>query len=171
MDARYGRFDLDWLERHSSEMKRERQSRLVSRKPRERNPRVVAQRGLFLCNVSKKKWKFSECLLGMLLEPPAAEKQVVSKLVLTREDRMKLCAQLRRMSIDHGSMFQGPKLSTILGGRSQRILGFLLQLRRMNSQGYWSNGGNHARPDRKPQSARSILPFRCSAPGPHRAGV
>jgi hypothetical protein len=103
--------DLKWLEKRSGERPLHA---IVPERPVQPNPRLTAQHGLFLRKASGER-PFSECLLGMILEPPVAERQVVSKLVLERQHRMTLLKQLESMSIGHDSIYPGPESLDNLG--------------------------------------------------------
>jgi hypothetical protein len=103
--------DLDWLEKRSG--KRPLHA-VVSEKPTLPNPRIIAQQGLFLRKVSEER-TFSECLLGMVLEPPIPNRQVVSKLVLKRQQRKMLLEKLDGMGICHDSIYPGPESLDDLG--------------------------------------------------------
>jgi hypothetical protein len=65
---------------------------------------MALQKGLLLSNLSKKK-TFSECLLGMILNPPLLQEQIVSKIILKRDQRDGILERLReKMGVD------GPRL-------------------------------------------------------------
>ena len=48
-----------------------------------------------------------DSLLGMLLQPPIVERQVVSKVIVKRDGRIKLLEELRGMNIHGASLFPG----------------------------------------------------------------
>ncbi len=103
--------DLEWLEKRSIERPLHA---IVSVRPVQPNPRLTAQQGLFLRKVSEER-TFSECLLGMVLEPPVPNRQVVSKLVLKRQHRKMLLEKLDSMGICHDSIYPGPESLDDLG--------------------------------------------------------
>lgn len=74
--------------------------------PMQVNQRMTAQQGLLLCNLNDTDI-FSVVLLGMLIgkdvKPP--RKQVVSRIIVKREQRIKFMEELRRMNIHNASIF------------------------------------------------------------------
>jgi hypothetical protein len=100
--------DLSWLEARSFELRSKLQSVLAAVRPRESNPRLAAQKGLFLRTLSQDR-NFSECLLAMVVEPPAPDRAVLSKQIVTREHRAVLLDRLRNIRIDEQSMRPGPQ--------------------------------------------------------------
>jgi hypothetical protein len=100
--------DLNWLETRSNEMRTKLQSILAVVLPRESNPRLAAQKGLFLQALNQDR-TFSECLLAMVVEPPAPDRPVLSKQIVTREHRAVLLDRLRNIGIDKQSMRPGPQ--------------------------------------------------------------
>jgi hypothetical protein len=74
--------------------------------PRQLNQRMIVQQGELLYNLSD--WiPFSTSLLGMLIHPTKAERQVVGRAILKREQRINFLAELRRMNIHDASLFPG----------------------------------------------------------------
>ena len=70
------------------------------------NPRMTAQQGILLSNRSNR-LTFSDCLLGMQWKSPvAAERQVVSKVIVRRDQRTELLKRLELMGIDSTSMLR-----------------------------------------------------------------
>ena len=91
--------DWDWLTKTSQTMTDEGNPHVIVSETAQTNPRMKAQQGLLLSHRSDK-LNFTECLLGMLLSSPeASERQVVSKLVLKRDQRTAILNTLARMGI------------------------------------------------------------------------
>jgi FRG domain len=98
--------DLDWLTNTSQTMIDEGNPHVIVAETAQTNPRIKAQQGLLLSNRSKK-LNFTECLLGMLLRSPgAAPRQVVSKVVLKRDQRIKFLNTLTRMGVYRTSVLR-----------------------------------------------------------------
>jgi FRG domain len=79
---------------------------IVSASPMQLNERMLAQQGRLLCNL-RHDVGFSSVLLGMLLLPSIVERQVVSKVVLKKDQRITFLDELRRMNIHRASLFPG----------------------------------------------------------------
>jgi hypothetical protein len=79
---------------------------VVSASPMQLNERMLAQQGQLLCNLHHDVG-FSTSLLGMLIHPTIVERQVVSKVVLKRDQRIMFLEELRRMNIHSASLFPG----------------------------------------------------------------
>jgi FRG domain len=74
--------------------------------PRQINERMTVQQGELFYNLNSM-W-FSTSLVGMLLSPSFEERQIVSKVVLRRDQRLKFLEELRKMNIHEASLFPGP---------------------------------------------------------------
>jgi hypothetical protein len=74
--------------------------------PKQLNERMLTQQGQLLCNL-RHDVGFSTSLLGMLIRPAIVEQQVVSKVVLKRDQRIMFLEELRRMNIHSASLFPG----------------------------------------------------------------
>jgi hypothetical protein len=79
---------------------------IVRASPRELNERMLTQQGELLCNL-RHGTAFSTVLLGMLIHPSKVERQVVSRIVVSRENRIDFLRELRRMNIHEASLFPG----------------------------------------------------------------
>jgi hypothetical protein len=79
---------------------------IVSASPMQLNERMMEQQGTLLCNLSHD-FSFSSSLLGMLVHPSIVERQVVSKVVIKRHQRMKFLQELLLMNIHSASLFPG----------------------------------------------------------------
>jgi hypothetical protein len=98
--------DLDWLTKTGQTMMDEGNFNVIVSETTQTNPRMIAQQGLLLSNRSKK-MTLTESLLGMLLRSPeASERQVVSKLVLKRDQRTEILNTLARMGIYRTSLLR-----------------------------------------------------------------
>jgi hypothetical protein len=74
--------------------------------PRQLNQRMTTQQGELLYNLHG--WiAFSKTLLGMLIHPAHVERQVVGRVIVRRDERIKLLEELRRMNIGEASLFPG----------------------------------------------------------------
>jgi hypothetical protein len=130
-DAAIWAIDWRWLEQRSGELLRQHSkdypegsdfrslcdyiSRIVFREnnpymivpasPIQVNGRMVAQQGQFLCRL-RHDVNFSSSLLDMLIHP-IAERQVVSRVVVKRDQRIKFLEELRRMNIHSAALFPG----------------------------------------------------------------
>jgi hypothetical protein len=78
---------------------------IVSATPMQVNQRMMSQQGLSLTNLSVT-YEFYASLLRMLLTPHVA-RQVVSKLIIKRDQRITFLEELHRMNIHHASLFPG----------------------------------------------------------------
>lgn len=72
----------------------------------ELNERMAAQQGHFLCSL-RLDIHFTSLLLGMLLHPSHVRRQVVSKVVIDKDQRIPFLKELRRMNIHSASLFPG----------------------------------------------------------------
>ena len=79
---------------------------IVAASPIRLNERMMAQQGQFLCSL-RHRGVFSASLLEMLIGPPTVDRQVVSKVVLKRDQRVQFLEELRRMNIHSASLFPG----------------------------------------------------------------
>jgi FRG domain len=79
---------------------------IVSVTTLELNERMVAQQGHFLCSL-RLDIHFTSLLLGMLMRPSPVRRQVVSKVVIDKEQRIPFLKELRRMNIHSASLFPG----------------------------------------------------------------
>jgi len=79
---------------------------IVSASPTQLNERMLAQQGQLLCSL-RHDVGFSSNLLGMLVHPSIVERQVVSKAVVKREERINFLEELRRMNVHSASLFPG----------------------------------------------------------------
>ena len=79
---------------------------IVSAKPMQLNERMLVQQGHLLYNL-RHDVQFSPILLGMLIHPSVADRQVVSKVIVKKEKRLRLLEELRRMNIHSASLFPG----------------------------------------------------------------
>jgi hypothetical protein len=68
--------------------------------------RMLAQQGYLLCRL-RHDVNFSSSLLGMLIRPSIVDRQVVSRVVLRREQRISFLEELRRMNVHSASLFPG----------------------------------------------------------------
>lgn len=74
--------------------------------PRQLNQRMIVQQGELLYNLSD--WiPFSTSLLGMLIHPTNAVRQVVGRAIVKRDQRVEFLRELRRMNIHDASLFPG----------------------------------------------------------------
>jgi hypothetical protein len=80
---------------------------IVNTAPEKANIRLAKQEGLLLTNLSDEV-VFFDSLLGMLMNPSAVDRQVVSKKVLSRNDRIRILKELERMGIREDSLFPDP---------------------------------------------------------------
>jgi hypothetical protein len=99
--------DLDWLAEAGQTMVRDGDPHVIDvQTVIQPNPRMIARQGVLLVNRSPER-TFSETLLGMLVKSPAAaERQVVTKLVVNRDRRIELLEELKRMGIYRTSMLR-----------------------------------------------------------------
>ena len=97
---------LDWLEEANQTMISDGCRDVIVVEPVTRpSPRMTAQRGALLSN--RGRLTFSEALLRMLLKSPvAAEKQVVSKVIVQRGWRRELLKELEKIGIYRTSMLR-----------------------------------------------------------------
>jgi FRG domain len=80
---------------------------IVPVSPMRLNERMLAQQGQLLCTLHHDS-PFSKSLCQMLINDPSVfEKQVVSKKVLKRDQRIMCLERLRRMNIHSASLFPG----------------------------------------------------------------
>jgi hypothetical protein len=79
---------------------------VISTTPMQINQRMATQQGQLLCNL-RHDVGFSTSLLGMLIWPAVVERQVVSKVLLKRDQRIVFLKELRRMNIHSASLFPG----------------------------------------------------------------
>ena len=79
---------------------------IVSAMPIQLHERMLTQQGQLLCTL-RHDVGFSTTLLGMLIRPSLVERQVVSKVVLKRDQRITFLEELRRMNIHSASLFPG----------------------------------------------------------------
>ncbi len=79
---------------------------IVIAPPLRLNERINIQQGQLLTNL-RHDISFSTALLGMLVRPTVAEEQVVSRIVLKRDQRIHFLEELRRMNIHSASLFPG----------------------------------------------------------------
>jgi hypothetical protein len=124
--------DLKWLEERSNELLRQHDQHspdrtgfraffeyvnrmicrndnphvIVSATPMQLNERMLVQQGHLLCNL-RHDVQFSPILLGMLIHPRVADRQVVSKVIVRKVQRLRLLEELRRMNIHSASLFPG----------------------------------------------------------------
>jgi hypothetical protein len=124
--------DVEWFEQRSKELLREHDKHcpdssdfrafceyingilfrednpyiIVSASPLQLNERMLAQQGQLMCNL-RHDVGFSTSLLGMLIHPSIVDRQVVSKVVLKRDQRILFLEELRRMNIHDASLFPG----------------------------------------------------------------
>lgn len=79
---------------------------IVAASPMRLNERMLAQQGQLLCTL-RHDGGFSGSLLGMLIRPSTVDRQVVSKVVIKRDQRVQYLEELRRMNIHSASLFPG----------------------------------------------------------------
>lgn len=77
---------------------------IVAAHPFRLNERMSIQQGQLLSNL-RHDISFSTALLGMLVKPTAMQEQVVSRVVLKRDQRVQFLEALRRMNIHSASLF------------------------------------------------------------------
>jgi hypothetical protein len=79
---------------------------IVAASPMQLNERMLAQQGQLMCNL-RHDVGFSTSLLGMLIHPSVVGRQVVSRVVLKKHQRIHFLEELRRMNIHSASLFPG----------------------------------------------------------------
>ena len=79
---------------------------IVAASPMQLNERMLAQQGQLMCNLCHDVG-FSTSLLGMLIHPSVVGRQVVSRVVLKKHQRIHFLEELRRMNIHSASLFPG----------------------------------------------------------------
>ena len=79
---------------------------IVSLTTLELNERMVAQQAHFLCSL-RLDIHFTSLLLGMLVRPTSVRRQVISKVVIDKDQRIPFLKELRRMNIHNASLFPG----------------------------------------------------------------
>jgi len=79
---------------------------IAAASPKQLNERMLIQQGELLCNLQHES-AFSTVLLGMLIHPEIVTRQVVSKVIITRERRLEFLEELRLMNIHEASLFPG----------------------------------------------------------------
>src|SRR5438270_5558340 len=67
---------------------------------------MLAQQGQLLCRLRHDR-DFSTSLLEMLIHPSIVDRQVVSKIVVNRHQRIAFLEELRQMNIHSASLFPG----------------------------------------------------------------
>lgn len=99
--------DLDWLAKTGQAIVDNGDSDVIAiQDVKDPNPRMEAQKGVLLVNRSPHR-TFTESVLGMLLKSPiAAERPVVSKLVVSRDRRVEMLQDLEKMGIYRSSMLR-----------------------------------------------------------------
>lgn len=70
------------------------------------NPRLFAQRGLFLCKLVEQA-SVGQLLMSMVMYPTLTDRPVIRKLEVTSSLRIKFLTQLRAMNIHRASLFPG----------------------------------------------------------------
>jgi len=81
---------------------------IFSAEPLQVSQRMTAQQGLFLCNLYDSD-TFGNVLLGMLIgkDSKPSKRQVISKVIVRRDQRVTFLQELRRMNIHDASIFPG----------------------------------------------------------------
>lgn len=79
---------------------------VVSASPLQLNERMLIQQGQLLCSL-RHDVDFSTTLLEMLIHPSPMDEQVVSKVMINREDPLFFLEQLSRMNVHSASLFPG----------------------------------------------------------------
>ena len=80
---------------------------IIPVEPWNANERMIAQQGLFLCNLHNNKASFCQSLMRMIITQGIPDQPVIRKLVISNEVRFDFLKNLQKMNIHRASLFPG----------------------------------------------------------------
>jgi hypothetical protein len=92
---------------HTNRLLREAEESVIVRiNPPMSNPRLFAQRGIFLCKLFHQA-SFGQILMTMMMHPEPTDRPILRKLEIASSLRIEFLRELRAMNIQRASLFPG----------------------------------------------------------------